>query len=436
MPGFAPTPGSTQAPTPTPTPVLASRLYDVRCARDASAGERARLGSGCEAVDEVLEGGVDAGVGGCVGITGTGSGSEMGRARELAFAFLTTFLLASSANSAVWIDTTGTLDVLRLYDVILARLRLRQRHVTSTDPNQDQEQEQEQEQALEAAAVAALDRVAIMRAFDFAGVVEAVGEVRERLEGGGEDVAVAVAVAEKSEGMVNEEEEEEEEAEKKSQSVERAEPAREESARRRTGLARVRSTIADSEDEGEDEDEDEDEMLLDEASAVFDEPGHHVDKKEQQQQQQQQQQNTTTSPLPPQTQPQTQTQTQTPIPPPGPKPGFLLLLDNLAQVTAPQLKANYVQTSANLTHLLRGLVALTRAHALRTLLLNCTQTHSQPPVPLLAHVLPRFLDVDIFVGVGGGLHVGKGGSAGAGGDGVGREGDEVEVVVVGDSEEV
>lgn len=70
------------------------------------------------------------------------------------------------------IDTTGTFDVLRLYSTILSRLRHDPRHGRVKDSADAQE----------AAAEQILGRVKIMRVFDFLGMIEAISEVRERLE--------------------------------------------------------------------------------------------------------------------------------------------------------------------------------------------------------------------------------------------------------------
>lgn len=144
---------------------------------------------------------------------------------------MTSHLLSSSTTQAVLVDTTGTFDVLRLYNTILFQLR---RHSAQNGTGTEQ---------LESAAAEVLDRVKIMRVFDFVGMVEAVAEVRGKLE---------------SQKREQELREKRPELEPATVDVKSQEPQRRESDRK---LHRIRSIIPDSEDEEDDDDV----MLYDEA---------------------------------------------------------------------------------------------------------------------------------------------------------------------------
>ena len=76
------------------------------------------------------------------------------------------------------VDTTGNFDVLQLYAFILKRLQgdvgLRGRFQQGVGM---------EGVGVEDVAAKVLDRVNIMRVFDLVGVIEAVGEIRDELEG-------------------------------------------------------------------------------------------------------------------------------------------------------------------------------------------------------------------------------------------------------------
>ncbi|KAK8171786.1 hypothetical protein BKA80DRAFT_306464 [Phyllosticta citrichinensis] len=109
---------------------------------------------------------------------------------------MSSHLLSSSTAHATLIDTTGTFDVGRLYATILSHVRQRRRLARAQLRNQTatlalalQQQEQRQvdadavsEGGEEEEAAKVLDRVKYARVFDFVGMVDAVTEVRERLE--------------------------------------------------------------------------------------------------------------------------------------------------------------------------------------------------------------------------------------------------------------
>lgn len=81
-------------------------------------------------------------------------------------------------STAAIIDTTGNVDVLRIYTVLLSRLRrnseLCQKQAALHDTK---------DLTIEELAAKVLDRVKIMRVFDLIGVVEAVSEIKGELEG-------------------------------------------------------------------------------------------------------------------------------------------------------------------------------------------------------------------------------------------------------------
>ncbi|KAF2794823.1 hypothetical protein K505DRAFT_360720 [Melanomma pulvis-pyrius CBS 109.77] len=305
---------------------------------------------------------------------------------QLALGLLTTSLLSSPSSLAAIIDTTGNLDVLRIYSLLIMQLhqdshllRIQKDAVGSVDL------------AVDDLARKMLDRVKIMRVFDLEGVVEAMEEIGEGLEGKGE-----------GEEMKNREQEVV--VEKKSLTV----PKR-------------KTVIADSEDE----DEDDEEML-------FDNPAANI------------------IPMPPLEVSKNPERSKTPERgEEGVDEGKVsfVLIDNLAHVLNPLLKKDYVHATAQSTHLLRTLTTLTRTHTLHTLLLNPAplplsrspaststtaapstltshnqdpnihhpapppqQQHSKPVpakppsifgsvtnIPALSHILPRYLDLHVLV---------------------------------------
>jgi hypothetical protein len=80
-------------------------------------------------------------------------------------------------TSAAVIDTTGNFDILRLYALLLAELQQHAELLKSLRSNS------KPSESAEDVAAQLLDRVKIMRVFDFVGVREAVGEIRDELEG-------------------------------------------------------------------------------------------------------------------------------------------------------------------------------------------------------------------------------------------------------------
>lgn len=259
--------------------------------------------------------------------------------------------------------------------------------------------------SVEDVAAKVLDRVKIMRVFDFEGVREAVGEIRDGLEG--------------KEVVVTEKEGEEQEAVRRDDAVPAAAPA--------VQAPQKRTYVADSEDE---EDE---EMLLD-----FQSPAREP-----------------TPPPPPPSKPSPQIPSRVPTdatksvtdssnPPTPHSKTTLILIDNLTQVLTQLLKSDSTSSASSLplsfhplsntsapatalsTPFLRSLAHLTLAHTLHTILFNPTTplralspTRNAPQhapqqrvavptpspsiftgctaVPSLMGVLGRWVDVDVLV---------------------------------------
>ncbi|KAH3968986.1 hypothetical protein HBI56_237870 [Parastagonospora nodorum] len=282
----------------------------------------------------VLEGGLREG-GGIVGVWGNGD--------EVCKSLLIDSLLRYPRSGAAVVDSTGEFDVVGLYTSILGRVKN-----GSTVLG---------EKEVENLAAEMLGRVGIMRVFDFVGVREAVGEIRDGLEGGKERV------------------------EKRERMGTPKQPTPE-------PLTPKRTVVADSEDE--DEDEEDEEMLFGAAQPA---------------------------PLPvPQTEPPKQPPSRH-EPKENPHAGKLkfILLSSLTQVLTPLLKKDSIRAHALTSPFLASLAQLTRTHALHTILSNPaplpptrTAPEQQPPptpsiftsnavVPSLMGVLAIYLDVGLLV---------------------------------------
>jgi hypothetical protein len=241
-------------------------------------------------------------------------------------------LLRYPQHGVAVIDTTGNFDVVGLYQLVLVRL---ERELPGTGFEGRSEEVQQR-------AAKALDQVRILRVFDFVGMREAVGELRDGLErsrAGGGGVSAGDKVREGStEGKGGDE----------------------------TGLLRKtgRTEVADSEDEEEGL-EDEDEMLFDNDSTA---PGsdpvrtalsHPI-----------------ASPSAHLARPDQQTSAKSTSQPPL----KTILIDNLAHVLTPLLKQDTLSANTLATTFLSTLSNLTRAHALHTILVNpCTTARAPSP---------------------------------------------------------
>jgi hypothetical protein len=87
--------------------------------------------------------------------------------KQISLQILITHLLTSTSHTATLIDASGNFDVLSLYRSLLSRL-------STTNTNHEDNVK---------TATGILDRVNIMRVFDFEGVVEGLNELIDGLEG-------------------------------------------------------------------------------------------------------------------------------------------------------------------------------------------------------------------------------------------------------------
>ncbi|KAG9632404.1 hypothetical protein KCU64_g16262, partial [Aureobasidium melanogenum] len=148
-------------------PVLASGLItkDSIGLFEETARKRLRVGTGyCASIDDALSGGLVYGQDGIYNISGA-TGSRA--AETITLQVLITHLLTSKTHTATLIDASGNFDVLNLYKNLLTRL-------AKINTNHEQNIKQ---------ATSILDRVKIMRVFDFEGVVEGLNELIDELEG-------------------------------------------------------------------------------------------------------------------------------------------------------------------------------------------------------------------------------------------------------------
>lgn len=142
-------------------PILASTLWDFDETSESfePPAKKRKLATGCAHIDESLGGGLDYGSISCISCEAE-SGSK-----ELSYYLIATHLLLSSQCEATIIDTTNSFDVRRLHKRLVSGL-----------------QQREDGDDAKAKAVQVLERVRIMKAFDFVGMTECVAELRENLE--------------------------------------------------------------------------------------------------------------------------------------------------------------------------------------------------------------------------------------------------------------
>ncbi|KAI4724198.1 hypothetical protein E4T49_08068 [Aureobasidium sp. EXF-10728] len=130
---------------------------------EETAKQRLRVGTqSCASVDDALSGGLVYGHDGIYNISGA-TGSRA--AETISLQILITHLLHSTTHSATLIDASGTFDVLSLYKSLLNRLS---KHNSNHEDNIK-------------TATSILDRVNIMRVFDFEGMVEGLNELIDGL---------------------------------------------------------------------------------------------------------------------------------------------------------------------------------------------------------------------------------------------------------------
>ena len=105
---------------------------------------------------------------------------------QIAYHAIASHMLASEYGEAAVVDTTGSFSPLRLRDVLVFRLEaqlqrdsLRQTGYMYESMHSNNNDQRSQ---IIAQATAMLDRVKVMRVFDFAGLVEAIGEIQQMRE--------------------------------------------------------------------------------------------------------------------------------------------------------------------------------------------------------------------------------------------------------------
>lgn len=142
-------------------PILASSLWTHDETSDSlePLAKKRKLATGCSQIDASLDGGLDYGSISCIS-----SEAESG-GKELSYSLIATHLLESPQCEATIIDMTNSFDVRRLHKRLVSGL-----------------QERNNGDDAKAEAVQVLERVRIMKAFDFVGMMECVAELRESLE--------------------------------------------------------------------------------------------------------------------------------------------------------------------------------------------------------------------------------------------------------------
>ncbi|USP78538.1 uncharacterized protein yc1106_05812 [Curvularia clavata] len=214
-------------------------------------------------------------------------------------------------SEAAVVDTTGNFDVLGLYALLVARLKGLEKG------------------EVEAMAAKMLDRVKIMRVFDFEGVKEAVREIVMEVEG-------------QSRKKIEEKKERDE-----LRVVEEAPAAGKEEKPKRTYVA-----------DSEDEDDEEEEMLFESETKDISEKDTTAMEKQ-----------TQSVPSGMQTEAITEIDTPSAL--------KFILVDNLTQVVSPLLKNDLTLGTLQTTSLLSSLLTVTRTRALHTILI----TPTAPPHP-------------------------------------------------------
>ncbi|KAF2817336.1 uncharacterized protein BDZ99DRAFT_493178 [Mytilinidion resinicola] len=276
-------------------------------ARDREHPRIPRVTTGCRSVDEALEGRKERGIRGLCCVSGEGQAGKTG----LALAFLSSHLLENARSHAAIIDTSGNFDVLRLHTTLVSHL---QRDVVPqhAKPNNGSLEPDD-------IAATALERVKIMRVFDFVGMKEALEELKEEIS----------QTAPRS-------------AAKTPPSKTTAPPKPDRSRR---------VEVADSEDE---EDEEEEMLFVGMITRETWQPHRPEERRH----------------LSPDVSADE-----------GGGATWMLIVDNITQVLSPLMKVKYVQAHAMLASLMRDLSQLARSHNLTSLVINSGITRRPPPTP-------------------------------------------------------
>ena len=170
-------------------PVLASTLWtshlstQTREPSDPVANQKI-LATGCRSIDNVLVDGLQYGTTTCV------SAEADSGARALSQTLLVSHLLSSAYTTAAVIDTTLSFDVRELHKAMTAEM----------DGQGDAVQ----------MSVKVLDRLKIMKVFDFVGLTESIRELRDALEGNVPSADSVKAVQQAPRGTVGDSEDEDE----------------------------------------------------------------------------------------------------------------------------------------------------------------------------------------------------------------------------------
>ena len=105
---------------------------------------------------------------------------------KLGYHAIASHLLTYKSGEVAFIDTTGSFSPLRLRNVFAYRLEAKIQHNSYQESGYMYEKRtsrlENSKEAMIEEATAMLDRVKVMRVFDFAGVVEAISEVNELME--------------------------------------------------------------------------------------------------------------------------------------------------------------------------------------------------------------------------------------------------------------
>jgi RecA/RadA recombinase len=137
-------------------PILASNiwssLHNVPSENIERPAKRTKISSGATAIDNALDGGFDIGSVNCI------TSEPNHGANDFVHGLLVTHLLSAPNASATVIDSTHSFDLRRLYKTIEASSQNRQE------------------------ALNILDRLKIMKIFDYVGLAEALSELRESME--------------------------------------------------------------------------------------------------------------------------------------------------------------------------------------------------------------------------------------------------------------
>jgi hypothetical protein len=139
-------------------PVLASALWipDQPSHHDPTEEVSRKPSSGCPSIDKAFGGALQYGRICCISAEANSGG------RELCEAYVVSHLLSSQDATATVIDTALSFDVRKFHRTLLSRLE--------GDPEKDQ------------LAMATLDRLKIMKVFDFEGLTDSIMEVQNNVE--------------------------------------------------------------------------------------------------------------------------------------------------------------------------------------------------------------------------------------------------------------